>query len=263
MLAMLVAVGSFVLGFIAIALIVLTIRRRFHLDILQSNNEIVAHYLTIVTALYGLFFGFVIVSLWEQQRDAEDNIVAEAKELRTVFRLTDGLAEPGRSEIRAFSIAYAREVIDDEWPRLIASDESLSYHHPAKSRLWARIVSHVPGTDLEHTFFGSLVEHFESLSDARNQRCYDALRTLPDYLWLILVMGSGLSIACTFFIGTANLRTQVLLSGVSGGLIVLMLFVVYDLQRPFRGYWVASPLAFELAVERMEHAVEEAAGVQR
>jgi hypothetical protein len=111
-------------------------------------------------------------------------------------------------------------------------------------------------------FLGSLIDHFESLSDARNQRCYDALRTLPDYLWLILVMGSGLSIACTFFIGTANLRTQVLLSGVSGGLIALMLFVVYDLQRPFRGYWVASPQAFELAVERMEHAIQENAGVQ-
>lgn len=262
MLAMLVAIGFFLLGFLAIALCVLLIRRRFHLDILQSNNEIVAHYLTIVTALYGLFFGFVIVSLWEQQRDAEDNIIAEAKELRTVFRLADGLSEPARGEIRAMAIAYAREVIDTEWPQLIAGDEALSYHHPAKSRLWARIVSHTPATDVEQTFFGSLVEHFESLSDARNQRSYDALRTLPDYLWLILVLGSALSIACTFFIGTANLRTQLLLSGVSGGLIVLMLFVVHDLQRPFRGYWVASPMAFELAVERMEHAVKESAGEQ-
>lgn len=257
MLGMLVAIGSFVLGLAGTAMCVLAIRRRFHLDILQPNNEVVALYLSIVTALYGLFFGFVIVSLWEQQRGAEDNVIAEAKELRTVFRLTDGLAEPGRSEIRALAIAYAHEVIDTEWPRLVAGDHTLSSHHPAKSRLWARIVQHAPETELEHTYLGSIIDHFESLSDARNQRCYDALRALPDYLWLILVLGSALSIACTFFIGTANLRTQVLLSGVSGGLIVLMLFVVHDLQRPFRGYWVADPMAFELAVERMEHAVQE------
>lgn len=257
MLAMLVAIGVFVLGLVATALCVVAIRRRVHLDILQPNNEVVALYLSIVTALYGLFFGFVIVSLWEQQRDAEDNIIAEAKELRTVFRLADGLAEPGRGEIRALAIAYAHEVIDSEWPKLIAGDHALSAHHPAKSRLWARIVAYTPETELEHTFLGSMIEHFENLSDARNQRCYDALRTLPDYLWLILVLGSALSIACTFFLGTANLRTQVLLSGVSGGLIVLMLFVVYDLQRPFRGYWVADPMAIELAVERMEQAVKE------
>jgi hypothetical protein len=258
MLAMLVAIGSFVLGLIGTSLCLLAIRRRVHLDLLQPNNEVVALYLSIVTALYGLFFGFVIVSLWEQQRDAEDNIIAEAKELRTVFRLADGLAEPGRSEIRALAMAYAHEVIDSEWPKLIAGDEKLSSHHPAKSRLWARIIAHEPDTEREHTFYGSLVEHFENLSDARNQRCYDALRTLPDYLWLILVMGSALSIACTFFLGTSNLRTQLLLSGVSGGLIVLMLFVVYDLQRPFRGYWVASPMAFELAVERMDLATRDA-----
>lgn len=256
MLAMLTAIGFFVFGMIGCALCVLAIRRRFQLDLLQPNNEVVAHYLTLVTALYGLFFGFVIVSLWEQQRGAEDNVVQEASDLRTVFRLADGVSDPARSRIRAAAVDYAGEVIEDEWPRLVEGDATLSYHHPAKDRIWQAIMAHTPADDREHAFFGSLIEHFESLSDARRKRSYDSLRGLPAYLWLILVLGSGLSIACTLFLGTSNLRTQALLSGVSGGLIALMLFVVHDLQHPFSGHWVVSPAAFELAAERMQHAQE-------
>jgi hypothetical protein len=254
MLAMLTAIGFFVFGMIGCALSVLVIRRRFQLDLLQPNNEVVAHYLTLETALYGLFFGFVIVSLWEQQRTAEDNVVQEASDLRTVFRQADGLTEPARGQIRAAAIDYAREVIDVEWPRLIEGDEALGYQHPAKDRIWQAIMGHTPGDDREYVFFGSLIEHFESLSDARRKRSYDSLRGLPAYLWLILALGSGLSVACTLFLGAVNLRTQALLCGVSGGLIALMLFVVHDLQHPFSGHWVVSPAPFELAAERMQHA---------
>jgi hypothetical protein len=254
MIAMLTAIGFFVFGMIGCAVSVLVIRRRFQLDLLQPNNEVVAHYLTLVTALYGLFFGFVIVTLWEQQRSAEDNVVQEASALRTVFRLADGVAEPAHSQIRAATIDYAREVIEVEWPRLVEGDEALSYQHPAKDRIWQAIMGYAPADDREYVFFGSLIEHFESLSDARRKRSYDSLRGLPAYLWLILVLGSGLSIACTLFLGTVNLRTQALLSGVSGGLIALMLFVVHDLQHPFSGHWVVSRAPFELAAERMQHA---------
>ena len=255
MIAMLTAIGFFVFGMIGCAVSVLVIRRRFQLDLLQPNNEVVAHYLTLVTALYGLFFGFVIVSLWEQQRGAEDNVVQEASALRTVFRLAEGVAEPARSQIQAAAVDYARDVIEVEWSRLVEGDETLSHQHPAKDRIWQAIIGHTPGDDREYEFVGPLIEHFESLSDARRKRSYDSLRGLPAYLWLILVLGSGLSIACTLFLGTVNLRTQALLSGVSGGLIALMLFVVHDLQNPFSGHWVVDPGAFELAAERMQHAL--------
>ncbi|HWN69535.1 MAG TPA: hypothetical protein VNM90_17960 [Haliangium sp.] len=255
MLAMLTAIAAFVIGALGCALCVLVIRRRFRLDLLQPNNEVVAHYLTLVTALYGLFFGFVIVSLWEQQRSAEDNVVQEASSLRTVFRLADGLAEPARGQIRQATLDYAHEVTEVEWPRLVAGDGTLSYQHPAKDRIWQAIIDHTPENDREYTFLGALIEHFEGLSDARRKRSYDSLRGLPAYLWLILVLGSGLSIACTLFLGTVNLRTQALLSGVSGGLIALMLFVVHDLQHPFGGHWVVSPAPFELAAERIAHAL--------
>jgi hypothetical protein len=256
MLAMLTAIASFAFGLIGCALCVLVIRRRFRLDLLQPNNEVVAHYLTLVTALYGLFFGFVIVSLWEQQRTAEDNVVQEASELRTVFRLAGTLAEPARGQIRQAALDYAHEVTASEWPRLVAGDETLSYYHPAKDRIWQAIIDHTPDNDREYAFFGPLIDHFESLSDARRKRSYDSLRDLPAYLWLILALGSGLSVVCTLFLGTVNLRTQALLSGVSGGLIALMLFVVYDLQHPFGGHWVVSPAPFELAAARMQQALQ-------
>lgn len=253
MIEVLVALGVFLLGILVFGGCVFAVRRFVNFSVLQPNNEAISHYLGIVVGVYGIFSGFVIVSLWEQQRQAEENLVHEASELRTIFRLAGQLSSPQGEEIKKATIAYAASVQGHEWNKLQARDKELSYVHPEKDRIWELITEH---NDKNNVFFGPIVEHFEALSVARRNRCYDALRTLPAYLWMILIIGSLLSVACTLFIGTENLRTQALLTGISGGLLVLILFVVQDLQHPFGGYWSATTLPFEQAQNRMKQGLE-------
>jgi hypothetical protein len=241
----------FVLGVLVFGGTVFVVRRFVNLSALQPNNETVPHYLGIVIGIYGIFSGFIIVSLWEQQRQAEDNIVHEASALRSIFRLASAMPEDIGPKIQEHAIAYAEAVIEKEWQLLVHGDPELHHEHPEKDQIWGQLLAYKPD-GRESVFFDSLVSHYEDLSDSRRNRCYDALRSLPLYLWIILILGSALSIACTLFIGTENLRTQAALTGISGGLILLMLFVVYDLQSPFRGYWTAKPTAFQQARDRMK-----------
>lgn len=254
MTAVLAALGVFLLGFLVFGACVFLERRYVPLQVLQRNNEMITHYLAIVMGLYGVLSGFIIVSLWEQQRMAEDNIVLEASELRTVFRLSQGLGEPVQSELRQASIGYARAVIEREWQRLVRGDPTLNFDHPEKDRMWRAIVAYEPRGPREEALYEELLSHFEDLSDARRKRCYDAQRGLPAYLWLVFLVGSFLCLACILFIGTESLRTEAFLTGICGGLVCLLIFVVYDLQSPFRGRWIATPRAFESALERMQNS---------
>jgi len=74
-----IALGVFLLGFLVFWPSVFLVRRFVNFSVLEPNNETVPHYLSIVIGLYGIFSGFVIASLWEQQRQAEDNISAEPR----------------------------------------------------------------------------------------------------------------------------------------------------------------------------------------
>jgi len=232
---------------------VFLVRRFVSVSRLRLNNEIASCYLAIVMGLYGIFSGFIIASLWEQQRQAEENVLHEASELRTIFRLAGTLPAPTGPRIQQAAIDYAKAVVDKEWELLLRGDDRVNHSHPEKDRIWESLKSYVERGELQSPFFEPLLSHFETLSEARRSRVYDAQRSLPAYLWMILIMGSGLSILCTLLLGTENIRLQALLTGLAGGLVLLMLFVVQDLQNPFQGYWVTTPQAFELALDRMSH----------
>jgi hypothetical protein len=259
MVEVIVALGIFLMGALVFGTCVFVVRRFVNASGLQPNNETVAHHLSIVIGLYGIFSGFVIASLWEQQREAETNIIHEASELRTISRLGGALGGATGEEVRKAALQYAQDVRTTEWAILSTGTRediaTLDHTHPAKDRIWDALMDYEPpekDNDKKQLLYESLLSHFETLSESRRSRHYDAQRTLPMYLWMILILGSVLSIVCTLFIGTENLRSQALLTGISGGLLLLLLFVVNDLQNPFRGHWRAQPHAFELAQKRME-----------
>lgn len=254
MTAIIIAVGIFLSGAVLSAASVFLVRRFVGVSRLRLNNEIASCYLAIVMGLYGIFSGFIIASLWEQQRHAEENVLHEASELRTIFRLAGTLPGPTGPSVQQAAIDYAKAVVDKEWELLLRGDDRINSSHPEKDRIWESLKAYVERGEPESPFFQSLLSHFETLSEARRSRVYDAQRSLPAYLWMILIMGSGLSILCTLLLGTENIRLQALLTGLAGGLVLLMLFVVQDLQNPFQGYWVTTPQAFELALDRMSHA---------
>jgi hypothetical protein len=254
MAAFLLALALFAAGALVCGVIVLVIRRRVPIESLRSNNETLAHYLGIVMALYGIFSGFLISSLWEQQRDMEETIVVEATELTSIIRWSTAFADPLKSDLQKESLGYARYVIEQEWPKMMAGDEHVAMDVSPAFPMWRTIATYEPQGDRENAIYLELLESFEQISDARRARIHTAHRTLPPYLWAIFLVGSVLCVGCTFFIGMESVRTQTILTGLCGGFIVLLVFVVYDLQGHVNGFWSASPKAFELARDRIAAA---------
>jgi len=101
------------------ALIVLwLVRRLISHDRLTPHNEVSGFVYAVIGVIYAVILGFVVVSVWEQFRDAESNARQEADAAKNLYRLAEGLPQPSRQAIQPAVIDYAGAVVDDEWPAM-------------------------------------------------------------------------------------------------------------------------------------------------
>jgi Protein of unknown function (DUF4239) len=248
-------------GMIAGAAAVLLVRRRVSPKVLQSHNEGIENYLVILTALYGIMTAFVILNLWDQQRAAELNTVRESSDLTAIFRLGRGFSSPHREAVLDAAEAYTHSVIESEWDVMlretadkleISEVDRLSVHYPILDRLWDAIIAAKPASEAQRSLQTESITRYEDLLTARRSRLLDSEKRLVPYLWLLLSVGGLFTVLCTLYIGMENELSQAALTGMCAGFIALMLFVVHDLENPFRGSWAIEKEPYQLALMRMD-----------
>ena len=94
-----------------------------------------------------------------------------------------------------------------------------------------RIPADLHDADVQEDLF----READKLTEARRERLMMAEGTVPNAIWLVVLLGAGLTIAFTFFFGTQNVLTQSLMTGVLAALIFSAILVVIAIDRPFTG----------------------------
>jgi hypothetical protein len=226
------------------------VRRRVPLNVLRAHNEAVENYIVIIAALYGVLLAFVVLELWEQQRDAEENVSREAISLRVLYRL--GAFLPNAGEVRKVTREYTASIPRAEWPHMLEGVRAHQENSPELNRLWSVFMAVEPRTEREKAVFSDVVSRLGALSETRRTRLIDSGKVLASYLWAALLIGGVFLVATTYFIGLENTRSQIALTAMSGGFIALVLFVVHDLQSPFHGEWRIDPEPYYSVLEMMK-----------
>jgi hypothetical protein len=72
---------------------------------------------------------------------------------------------------------------------------------------------------------------------------------VPGIVWLVLFSGAALTIGFTFFFGTANLRAQIMMTGMLSILIFSGLLTIIALDHPFAGTVKVGPEALSAVLE--------------
>lgn len=80
-----------------------------------------------------------------------------------------------------------------------------------------------------------MLQQLDSLTQARRTRIVLSQGVVPGVVWSVLFLGAVVTVCFTFFFGTANLRAQVLMTGLLALTIFLGLDVVLTVNRPFTG----------------------------
>jgi uncharacterized protein DUF4239 len=210
------------------------VRRYVPLNRLRSNNEVAGFKFATVGVIYAVLLAFAIIVVWEKFNKAEDDVAKEASAAATVFRLTQGIDAEHGAAIRKAVSDYLQAAVDKDWPAMDRGKASRDVT-VALNEIYNAVLKFHSFDAQEGLVIGEILRNVDGISAARRERLVTADGTVPAIIWMVLFTGAFLTVAFTFFFGTANLRAQVLMSGALSILIFSGLMTIIVIDRPFSG----------------------------
>jgi hypothetical protein len=212
----------------------------------SQHNDIIGWQVGVLGTTYAVILGFMLYAVWTSYQDADINAEAEANCLVSVYRLADGLPAAQRDLVHQLARQYANTVIDEEWPVMHEGDLSLSGHNIV-NELWTAVLQAKPATFGEQTSMNLTLAEISTMTEHRRVRQLESQSKLPSILWMVLIVGGGITTLSSCLFGIENFKLHCIQVFSLALMLSLILVAIADIDRPFRGTVHIEPRGFERA----------------
>ncbi|MBB5870190.1 hypothetical protein F4553_003569 [Allocatelliglobosispora scoriae] len=226
---MVVVLGAAALSTIGFLLVTKYVPERW---LLADADAAGALYATI-GMVYAILIAIAAIAVWEPHTEASQTTEREAADMTEAYWSARGLPEPAQSAVRMLITRYVHEVIDSEWA-------AMKQHHtssPAAEAAFADLRSHVesltPVGDREEAAYEQVAGRIADAADARRTRITVADKGMLALLWPILIGGGLISVAFLYLFGMRPNFPNGLMMATVGGMLALVILVIYQLEYPF------------------------------
>ena len=182
-----------------------------------GSNDIVGYVLSCFGVFYGLLLGLIAVTAYQNVADAGGNVTREAAALSSLYEDVSRYPDPYGQNLRWL----LRELLDFQ-----------------------------PSTPAEEILHAEALRQFNHFLESRRMRLFSVRSGLPASMWYVMILGAILNLAiCWLF--EMRFLTQLLLGGILAAYLGTMMFLIFDMNQPFRGDVSISAEPFELLFQRM------------
>ena len=233
------------------------VRRKYSAEVLKENHEVAAIIFNAFGLFYGVLVAFVVFVTWSGYDDATKNLQLEASEALDIFHDADAFPDSPKKTIQQGIRNYLAAVYNDEVPKMATENLSLysAGAHTFLRQLFTQIdAASIPNREL----YAESLRCLNNLAQYRRMRIFANNDTVPEAIWLVLLVGGLFAVSYTFFFGMKNIRAQYLITFTLTGMITSILFLIYVLDHPFTGASRVSldPLTEAIATTQVDSAGE-------
>lgn len=221
--AALVVVGASVLALIGMAFV----RRLVHRRTVEVENDIVGWLFSGVAVLNAVLLAFVVFAVYDRYSALRQTVTEEAADMVVVYRDTQTLPEPARSDAQRALRNYATFVMNNEWKShgLILPHKTPDALNPVWNAY--REASPPPPSDVS----GRL----HDLEKQRHLRHLASENSLPGGFWPLLISAAALTVIASFFFSMKEAWVQGVLTVSLSAILIGTLLLISSLNRPFTG----------------------------
>ncbi len=248
-----VGLSLVVAAVIATMLLEIGVRRFVSAEFRRQHNDIAAAILSIIGVTYAVLLAFVATVAWEGFNKAKAASHSEAAVILDVLEAADGFADPARAELTDRLRRYTRAVIANEWPAQAEGhvDRSGDTYLADLHRL---AVGLQPSDQANGNFHALLLQSLVRLHDAREERLLAAETTIPEIVWIVVIVGGTITIVFGSFLGAPSVRMHLAMCAMLAVSGVLVLVLIIALSNPFRGDFRVSTAPFDYAISQISEA---------
>lgn len=226
----------------------LAVRRRIAPARLLEIREVAGHHLSFIGTMYAVLLGLIVVDAMSRFQQAGVEAEAEANALANLVLLSEQMPPPQRTRVQELAIAYARRVIDEEWPEL-AHGRTLPEARLQALALLRAVRDWEPATPSQEAAYSAGLASAEELWNNRRRRSLACVRGIPTLFWIVVLVGGTVCIILTCFLVLEDLQLQIgltaLVTLIIGLNVLLLLFFGY----PFSGDVKIAPDSFRVVLE--------------
>jgi hypothetical protein len=212
-------------------------------------NDIVGYILSCFCVFYGLLLGLIAVTAYQNVAEAGANVTREAAALSALYEDVSRYPDPYGQNLRWLLRDYTRYVIKYAWPLqregIIPEEGTIraeAFHD--------RLLDFQPATPAEQILHAEALRQLNHFLECRRMRLFSVRSALPASMWYVMIMGAVLNIVlCWLF--EMRFFTNLLLGGILAAYLGTMMYLIIDMNQPFRGDVSISAEPFELLYKRM------------
>ena len=214
-----------------------------------GSNDIVGYVLSCFCVFYGLLLGLIAVTAYQNVAEASANVTREAAALSALYEDVSRYPEPFGQNLRWLLRDYTRYVIKYAWPLqrqgIIPEEGTIraeAFHD--------RLLNFQPTTPAEQILHAEALRQLNHFLECRRMRLFSVKSGLPGAMWYVMILGAVLNIAlCWLF--DMRLITHFVLGGIIAAYMGTMMYLIIDMNQPFRGDVSVTAEPFELLYRRM------------
>jgi len=236
-------------GLIGLAVVRRRVLPRLHID--ATDAEFSSAMLQGVMVFYGLAVALIAVNVWQSASDVSKIITQEATALNVLYRDVTSYPEPIRSELQSVLRDYTNDLIHVAWP-LQRQGKIASGGFHQMGRFQTMLGAFEPATEGQKLLHGETLRAYGQFIQARRLRLDAAVGTgLSAILWLTIIMGALISLTSAFFFKVEDVRLQGIQVVLLAAFIGLIIFMIFALDRPFRGDFGVRPDPYQLIYDQL------------
>ena len=215
----------------------------------RGANDIVGYILSCFCVFYGLLLGLIAVTAYQGVSEAGSNVTREAAALSALYEDVSRYPEPYGQNLRWLLRDYTRYVIKYAWPlqqRGIVPEEGTIRAEAFHDRL----LDFQPRTPAQEILHAEAMRQLNHFLECRRMRLFSVKSALPASMWYVMILGAVLTIVmCWLF--DMKFITHLVLGGILSAYLGTMMFLIIDMNQPFRGDVSITAEAFETLYRRM------------
>lgn len=243
----------FSFGVVAVACVVVAIVQRLQPPTRRErHNEIGTTLFELITVLYAIVLAFVLITAWENRKEAGRVTYEEASQLVQVYWSAASLPAAERDEVRDAVRDYTDLVVGPEWEEMNRAEQVGTQGLLELDRMQAPVAGQQPEGEADQARMEDLRDRIRAVGEARAERLFQAQQGLTEAMWTVLVPGAILVFGVMLTLGTPTRTYQYFFVGMVSGMVALMLFATYQLEFPFSRGGALPPTAYETAIERYD-----------
>ena len=220
------------------------VNRFVSVDVRQRHNDLMTACISVIGVVYAVLLAFIAVAAWERYETAEKIVDTEASHLGNIIRDIQGLPTDQAAAIKHLTMEYIENVVHQEWPMQQRGDH-IKIAMPVLIPLHHLVVDRQPANVGEQNVQSQLLLTLNQFYESRRARIQATTHHIPETVYWIFAIGTVVIIGLLCFMGSSDLWLHYM--SVNGVVISICLVVVLIIQldRPFRGLSPVEPESLE------------------